>query len=147
MVTWSISQRVCFILYSVLLGSPIGFLFLLLIISLYNQKWFLLSMKNLPSLLLVGIGLGGLQALLTALFICWRYMRTKSIIIWDLLFCSIAGWLFGNWINYDLLAKGFQGRHIRFDKDMQLLIFSPLIFGVLMTFILWYLRPKKLVGP
>lgn len=144
---WSKAKRVYFVIYSVLVGPPLGFFLLLFALSLYQQNRFLGDGTPLIALFAVAYAFGALQALLTALLIIWRYVYSKAISVWGLLICSMVGWLFGNWVNYDFAFRLFEGRGIRFNGDTNLLLFSPLIFGALMAILLWYFRPQKWVGP
>ena len=147
MLGWSKIKRVYFVIYSVLIGPPFGFFLLLLTLSLFQQKWFLLDDARPIDIAFVAYGLGALQALLTALLIICCYALFSRNIVFNLLCCSVIGWFFGNLVNYDFALRLFAGRQIQFDGDTHLLLFAPLVFGVLMTFLLWYLRPKKWVGP
>jgi len=144
---WRKVQRFYFVIYSVLIGPPLGSLLLFLSSGLYQKKWIFHDGGVLISLVFVAYAFGALQALLTALLIIWRYISAKAISVWGLLICSVIGWFFGNWLHYDFAFRLYEGRGFQFNKDTMLLMFAPLIFGLLMTYLVWYLRPKKWVGP
>ena len=148
---WAREKQVCFVLYCVLVGPPIGFLLLVLTISSIFQTLSFLNHGFSVGLLLMAYYLGGLQALLSALLICWRYTHRASIKFNDLILCSIVGWVFGNWWHYGLAWMSFYKQDIFFDNRSYVGIFTftftPLVFGALLTVALWYIRPKKWVGP
>jgi len=144
---WAREKQVCFVLYCVLLGPPIGFFLLLLTLSFLQQKWVLLHQSGYENLLFISYYFGGLQAFLTAVLICWRYARGATIRLSDFVLCIVVGWLFGNLTHYDFALNMIEGRDAVFGNDFYLMTFSPLIFGAFLTMVMWYVRPKKWVGP
>lgn len=144
--TWPLGQKIGFVFYSVLIGPVLGFILLMVLMNPLDPKLFHLREFHIFWFALFGYLLGGLQALLTALLICRFNARHGNIRLWMLLVCAVVGWLFGNLVHYDFLLMDREIKSV-LDFDFAFLVFSPLVFGILMTLLLWYLRPRKWVGP